>query len=76
MLLMDGGIETTTAFIQNIALALVSYPDCQLKAQEEIDRVVGSARMPTLADYADLPYIRAFVEEVRSYFLADQSCVV
>lgn len=65
---MDAGIETSAALIQNIALALVAYPECQQKAQEEVDRVVGVARMPMLADYKDLPYVRAFVDEVRSYF--------
>ena len=62
--LMDAGIETSTSFIQNIVLAFLAYPECQKKAQEEMDRVVGGARMPTLEDYEELPYLRAFVEEV------------
>jgi len=68
MVLMDGGIGTTAAVIHNIVLALIAYPECQKKAHEEIDRVVGSARMPTLADYDDLPYLQAFVKEVCSSF--------
>ena len=64
---MEGGIGTTAAVIQNIVLAMIAYPECQKKAQEEIDSVVGSARMPTLADYDDLPYLQAFVKEVCSY---------
>ena len=64
MPLIDAVIETTTSFIQNIVLALITYPQCQKKAQEEMDRVVGATRIPTLADYDNLPYLRAFVEEV------------
>jgi len=45
MVLMDGGIGTTAAVIHNIVLALIAYPECQKKAHEEIDRVVGSARI-------------------------------
>ena len=61
---MDGGAETSAAFLHNVILALLGYPECQKKAHKEIDRIVGTARMPTLADYDDLPYLRAFVEEV------------
>ncbi|KAF9024635.1 cytochrome P450 [Hymenopellis radicata] len=39
-------------------------PRTQRKAQEEIDRVVGHDRAPTLADYDSLPYTRAFIQEV------------
>lgn len=39
------------------------YPDVQAKAQEEIDRVIGSKRMPTWSDREHLPYMRAVLEE-------------
>ena len=68
MVLMDGGVETTASFVQNLVLALITYPECQKKVQEEMDSVVGAERMPTLADYDDLPYLRAFVEEVCSIY--------
>ena len=45
-------------------LAMVRNPDIQRKAQAEIDDVVGRDRLPTFADYEDLPYIRALVREV------------
>ena len=35
----------------------------QAKAQEEIDRVVGSERMPGWEDWESLPYIRAVMKE-------------
>ena len=40
------------------------YPDVQKKAQQEIDRVTGGNRLPTLDDYDSLPYVRALVKEV------------
>ena len=40
------------------------YPQAQRKAQEEIDRVIGNERFPTMADQPDLPYIEALVKEV------------
>lgn len=40
------------------------YPGIQRKAQEELDRVIGSDRLPTFADRDRLPYISALVMEV------------
>ena len=42
---------------------MVRYPDVQRKAQQELDAVVKGDRMPTMADYDRLPYIRAIVSE-------------
>jgi len=43
---------------------MISYPEYQQKAQEELDRVVGHSRLPSFADFKHLPYIRAIVKEV------------
>ena len=43
---------------------MMIHPEFQRKAQEEIDRVIGNDRFPTLADQADLPYVDALVKEV------------
>ena len=43
---------------------MMMYPEVQRKAQEEIDRVIGHDRLPTLADQASLPYIDAVAKEV------------
>lgn len=43
---------------------MACFPDAQHKAQEELDRVVGSHRLPTVADEEDLPYIRCCIKEI------------
>ena len=45
-------------------LAMIAYPEKQKKCQEELERVVGRSRMPTLEDQNSLPYIRATVREL------------
>jgi hypothetical protein len=62
--LIEGGSDTTSAYIQSLILALIAYPESQKKAQEEIDRVVGEHRMPTLDDLDQMPYIRSMILEV------------
>ena len=39
------------------------YPDVQRRAQDELDRVVGSDRLPEFDDLDNMPYIRATVME-------------
>lgn len=45
-------------------LAMTIGPKFQRKAQEEIDRVVGPSRLPTIADRDLLPYVEAIIKEV------------
>lgn len=35
------------------------YPEVQLRAQAEIDAVVGNDRLPTFSDRESLPYVNA-----------------
>ncbi len=39
------------------------FPDVQVKAREEIDRVVGFDRLPSMLDRPELPYINAAIKE-------------
>jgi cytochrome P450 len=64
---MDAGGETSASYLQSFILAILTYPSCQLLAQREIDRVVGSDRMPVLEDYEHLPYLKALVNEVHRF---------
>jgi len=57
------GAETTSGVMAWWMLAMVTYPDIQKRAQEELDSVVGQTRIPTFADLPHLPYIRAMVKE-------------
>ncbi|EGN99071.1 hypothetical protein SERLA73DRAFT_181862 [Serpula lacrymans var. lacrymans S7.3] len=62
--LYSGGADTTVSAIYSFFLAMILYPEVQKKAQAEIDAVVGSNRLPTLADRAFLPYVEALAKEV------------
>ena len=42
---------------------MVSHPEIQKRAQDELDAVVGRSRTPTFADIPNLPYIQAIVKE-------------
>jgi cytochrome P450 len=44
-------------------LCMALYPQVQRKAQEEIDRVVSTSRLPTFEDRENLPYVNALVKE-------------
>ncbi|KAK7707969.1 hypothetical protein SLS64_006791 [Diaporthe eres] len=50
--------------MQWFSALIPAYPEIQRRAQEELDRVVGRDRLPTVEDEAGLPYIHAIVKEV------------
>ncbi|KAH0366556.1 cytochrome P450, partial [Aureobasidium melanogenum] len=66
--IFEGGMETTAATLYAFIQAMLLFPEVQAKAQEEIDRVVGSDRLPVMADAAKLPYIRRCVKELVRWF--------
>lgn len=45
-------------------LAMVTHPDVQRKAQQELDMMIGPDRLPEFSDRDSLPYINAVVKEV------------
>lgn len=51
-------------------LAMLRHPEVQVKAQEEIDRIVGTDRLPTIADRSSLPYVRSVITEVLRWYPA------
>ncbi|TDL23203.1 cytochrome P450 [Rickenella mellea] len=53
----------TVATINTFILAMTLYPDIQRRAQETIDKLVGSERLPDFLDRPHLPYIEAIVKE-------------
>ncbi|KAG6827710.1 hypothetical protein H0H87_003923, partial [Tephrocybe sp. NHM501043] len=58
-----GGSDTTAAVIASCILGFLTNPASLRQAQEEIDRVVGSGRLPTFEDEDSLPYIAAITKE-------------
>nr|VWO94991.1 N/A [Ganoderma boninense] len=62
--LYGGGADTTVSSIMSFFLAMACFPEAQRKAQAEIDAVLGSERLPSVADKDRLPYVRALVLEV------------
>jgi cytochrome P450 len=65
--LMDGGVETSSTYLQTFIIALLQSPESQLKAQKEIDSVVGGDRLPVMEDFKRLPYVKALVMEIFRY---------
>ncbi|EMD36555.1 hypothetical protein CERSUDRAFT_95844 [Gelatoporia subvermispora B] len=57
------GADTTYSTMQTFFLAMILYPDVQRKAQEQLDSVVGSGRLPDFSDRPSLPYVDAIVKE-------------
>ncbi|KAM5530954.1 hypothetical protein V8D89_015399 [Ganoderma adspersum] len=62
--LYGGGADTTVSSIMSFFLAMTCFPEVQRKAQVEIDAVLGSERLPSIADKDRLPYVHALVLEV------------
>lgn len=52
----------TTVF--HFILAMVLHPEVLAKAQQEIDSVVGTGRLPTFSDRASMPYLECVMSEV------------
>lgn len=43
---------------------MAKFPEVQLKAQRELDTVIGRHQLPSFKDRENLPYINALVKEV------------
>ncbi|KAJ7764633.1 cytochrome P450 [Mycena maculata] len=57
------GADTILASTLTFILAMLHAPHVQKIAQEELDRVVGTDRLPNYTDQEALPYINAIVKE-------------
>ncbi|KDN34376.1 hypothetical protein RSAG8_12542, partial [Rhizoctonia solani AG-8 WAC10335] len=63
MVLFSGGTDTSSNVLVKFVAAMVLNPEVQSKAQQEIDSVLGSLRLPTIADEERLPYVRNLILE-------------
>lgn len=59
----SASIDTTMTVVLHFFLAMIKHPEVLVKAQQEIDSVVGCDRLPTLEDRDSLPYIECVVKE-------------
>lgn len=57
------GADTTWSSLSIFFLAMTLHPECQVQAQEEIDAVIGSERLPTFEDRSSLPYVESLLQE-------------
>ncbi|TRY56535.1 hypothetical protein DNTS_022791 [Danionella cerebrum] len=65
--LIGAGQDTMSTAMQWILLLLVKFPSIQRKLQEQIDKVVGRERLPSVEDKADLAVLEAFIFETMRF---------
>ncbi|KAG8940009.1 hypothetical protein FRC03_005853, partial [Tulasnella sp. 419] len=65
--LVLAGTSTTSSFLQTVTLLAAAHPEAQKAVQEEIDRVVGTGRAPTLDDIPKLQQLNAFIRETHRF---------
>ncbi|KLO05947.1 cytochrome P450 [Schizopora paradoxa] len=58
------GQDTTKTAIMNLIHAVLKHPEALRRAQEELDRVIGTDRLPTCEDRDNLTYVNAMCMEV------------
>ncbi|KAK1220842.1 hypothetical protein PQX77_016362 [Marasmius sp. AFHP31] len=58
-----GGADTTVSSILTFIMAMALYPQFQIRAQTEIDAVVGFGRVPDFEDRDRLPFVNAILAE-------------
>ncbi|KDQ13973.1 hypothetical protein BOTBODRAFT_356488 [Botryobasidium botryosum FD-172 SS1] len=62
--LYSAGIDTVAETLHIFFLAMTLHPEVLQRAQAELDKVVGTQRLPTMEDRPNLPYIENVIKEV------------
>uniref|UniRef100_A0AAY4CJ69 Cytochrome P450 n=1 Tax=Denticeps clupeoides TaxID=299321 RepID=A0AAY4CJ69_9TELE len=65
--LIGAGLDTVSTAMHWVLLLLAKHPDIQSKLQEDIDRVIGRERLPSIEDKNNLDYLNAFIYETMRY---------
>jgi len=61
----------TVATVSNFLLAMIEHPEVLAKAREEVDRVVGTERLPSFTDREYLPYGKDSLQDLPGSWLTD-----
>ncbi|KAI3990275.1 hypothetical protein MKX01_037614 [Papaver californicum] len=61
--MITAGMDTTAISVEWAMAELIKNPRVQEKAQEELDRVVGTDRIMTELDFSNLPYLMSIAKE-------------
>lgn len=56
-------MNQSKSIVYSFILVMILNPDVFAKAQEEMDRVVGHDRLPTIEDRESLPYLECILKE-------------
>lgn len=72
-LLLNAPFQTKSSSY-GLILALAMHPEVQLKAQAEIDALVGADRLPNVDDLEKLPYVQAIIKELSRWHTVVPLC--
>ena len=63
--LLFAGTETTATTLTWTIVYLLHHPDVMEKVQEEIDKVLGKNKKPSMLDKQKMPYVEATIMEIQ-----------